>query len=281
MTLLVLIVWCALAAGISFLATPATIRLAWRIGAIDQPSLRKIHDHPIPRIGGLAIVASACLVFAIARSSVQSIGQEPDWLVIGCGLLPVLGVGLIDDIRGLPAAAKLTGHLLGAAISVSFGIGLNQQVHLFGAPIGTGVAGVPDFSRLACRRNQRIQSCRRAGWPVGRSRSHLGGGLGAGLLASRPGDRRTCRGDSRRRDPWVPAVQRSSRQGIPRRHGSDVDRVLPRLSGASRWLDPVRRVRHVVAGHRIRGANRRHRSDAVAATAWPPGRKLWEPGISG
>src|SRR5688572_10806997 len=37
--------------------TPLSIRLAHKVGAIDHPSVRKIHDFPIPRLGGLAVAA--------------------------------------------------------------------------------------------------------------------------------------------------------------------------------------------------------------------------------
>ena len=45
-----------LALIVSFLATPLVRRLAFKIGAVDVPrDSRRMHDHPIPRLGGLAI----------------------------------------------------------------------------------------------------------------------------------------------------------------------------------------------------------------------------------
>ena len=47
----------AVSAGVCFAATPAVGRLARRIGAMDRPGeSRRVHDHPIPRLGGLAIL---------------------------------------------------------------------------------------------------------------------------------------------------------------------------------------------------------------------------------
>ena len=41
---------------ISFVSTPMVRRLAFRIGAVDIPKdNRRMHDHPIARLGGLAI----------------------------------------------------------------------------------------------------------------------------------------------------------------------------------------------------------------------------------
>lgn len=36
----------------SFVITPYTMRLAHKVGAIDFPGERKIHNKPIPRLGG-------------------------------------------------------------------------------------------------------------------------------------------------------------------------------------------------------------------------------------
>ena len=56
----------ALAAVVSLLATPVAGALAWRIGAIDRPRERGLHQFPTPRLGGIAIlvtVVAAGLVF--------------------------------------------------------------------------------------------------------------------------------------------------------------------------------------------------------------------------
>ena len=48
----------ALAAAmlISFIATPVVKSLAEKVGAVDVPKdNRRMHKHPIPRMGGLAI----------------------------------------------------------------------------------------------------------------------------------------------------------------------------------------------------------------------------------
>ena len=41
----------------SFVMTPYTIKLAKRVGAIDMPNDRRVNKKPIPRIGGIAIIA--------------------------------------------------------------------------------------------------------------------------------------------------------------------------------------------------------------------------------
>lgn len=44
------------AAVVALIATPVVRSLAFKIGAVDVPrDSRRMHDHPIPRMGGLAI----------------------------------------------------------------------------------------------------------------------------------------------------------------------------------------------------------------------------------
>jgi UDP-GlcNAc:undecaprenyl-phosphate/decaprenyl-phosphate GlcNAc-1-phosphate transferase len=45
------------AAILAFLLVPLTERLARRVGAIDMPRERSLHQVPTPRLGGLAILA--------------------------------------------------------------------------------------------------------------------------------------------------------------------------------------------------------------------------------
>ena len=47
----------ALALVVVWISTPVVKSLAWRIGAIDEPRERGLHQFPTPRLGGLAILA--------------------------------------------------------------------------------------------------------------------------------------------------------------------------------------------------------------------------------
>src|SRR3954453_7085192 len=95
-----------LAAVISLLTTPVAGALAWRIGAIDRPRARGLHEFPTPRLGGLAVlvtVVAAGLVFLPHDSESQGI-------LIGAAVIAV--VGAADDILELKADFKLAGQVL-------------------------------------------------------------------------------------------------------------------------------------------------------------------------
>jgi UDP-GlcNAc:undecaprenyl-phosphate GlcNAc-1-phosphate transferase len=146
MTLVFLILSPILAALISLLLTPLFGRLAVRIGAIDRPGPRKVHEYPVPRLGGLAVIVSAALVGALLLwSDLPHVVHIADDLALGlvCGLAPIVLCSILDDITPLPALPKLAAHLLGAAAAVSLGVRLGDEVHLFATPIHLGAWAIP------------------------------------------------------------------------------------------------------------------------------------------
>lgn len=99
----------------AFTLTPLLIRLGVTWGLVDQPSERKIHATPTPRIGGLAVYLG--FVVAILLNSILE-----DWMVaiLLAGSL-LLVVGIVDDARGLPAWFRLGVQLLGAGMVIATG----------------------------------------------------------------------------------------------------------------------------------------------------------------
>ena len=105
-----------LALVVALLTTPIAGALAWRIGAIDTPRARGLHQFPTPRLGGLAIlvaVATASLVFLPHD-------QQTNGILIGAAVIVL--VGMADDILELSAEYKIVGQVLAAAIPVASGV---------------------------------------------------------------------------------------------------------------------------------------------------------------
>src|SRR3954469_13985839 len=121
-----------LALVVSLLATPVAKVIAWRIGAIDMPRERGLHQFPTPRLGGLAILAAviaAGLVF-LPRAG------ETDAILIGATVIAL--VGAADDLLELSADFKLVGQILAAVIPVASGVrGANPTLPFIG-PIHLG-----------------------------------------------------------------------------------------------------------------------------------------------
>jgi len=135
-----------LAALLSFMLTPLTQRLAVRIGAVDRPGPRKVHSTAVPRLGGLAVVASGAIVAALLLwSALPQVDRVADNVALGLtfGLLPILICSVADDLRPLRALPKFAAHIAGASIAVAFGIQLGAQVHLFGRTLDLGWLAIP------------------------------------------------------------------------------------------------------------------------------------------
>lgn len=132
-----------LAMVVSFLMTPIAARLAFWVGAVDRPDARKIHREPIPRLGGLAVLAGFCAPWAalyLIDNRVARIFQEHEALVLtllGCGCL-MFAVGMLDDIVGLSAARKLAMQVGIAAGMYAGGIRITEVTNPFGEawPLG-------------------------------------------------------------------------------------------------------------------------------------------------
>lgn len=118
-----------LAVVLSFALTPVVARLALSLGAIDQPGGRKIHSQPIARLGGLAMAISFLVVVLIC----VPINRELLGLVGGVVIL--VAVGVVDDIRGLGPWQKLFWQFLACLVALSGGIGIVTLTNPLGGQI--------------------------------------------------------------------------------------------------------------------------------------------------
>ena len=73
---------------VSYFMTPPVKRFAENVGAIDIPKDgRRVHNHPIPRMGGLAIFTGFVLsVLLFVNMSMQVMG-----LLLGAVIIAVMG----------------------------------------------------------------------------------------------------------------------------------------------------------------------------------------------
>jgi UDP-GlcNAc:undecaprenyl-phosphate GlcNAc-1-phosphate transferase len=105
-----------LAGVVTLLLVPQTIRLARRVGAIDMPNPRSLHEAPTPKLGGLAILAGAAIAALIW------LPWDAETRAILAGAVAIALVGFLDDLRELGAAPKLLGQTIAVVIPVSAGV---------------------------------------------------------------------------------------------------------------------------------------------------------------
>ncbi|HTR75988.1 MAG TPA: MraY family glycosyltransferase [Solirubrobacterales bacterium] len=104
------------AAAIAWLSVPYAERLAFRVGAIDHPKERSLHDRPMPRLSGLAILVAVEISGWIWM---PDDGQSRSILIGG---IAIAAVGVLDDIYDLPALPKLCGQVAASLIPVLAGV---------------------------------------------------------------------------------------------------------------------------------------------------------------
>jgi UDP-GlcNAc:undecaprenyl-phosphate GlcNAc-1-phosphate transferase len=95
--------------------TPLMVHLSHQWGLVDHPSDRKIHVHPTPRLGGVAVYLG--FLGSVLLNSIL-----PDWMTatLVAGSL-LLIVGVVDDVWELPASSKLVAQLVAAGIVIATG----------------------------------------------------------------------------------------------------------------------------------------------------------------
>jgi UDP-GlcNAc:undecaprenyl-phosphate GlcNAc-1-phosphate transferase len=103
--------------------TPLTRKLAFRLGAVDKPDRRKVHDRPTPRFGGLAVVAGIVAALAINGIPDPSLTLL---LVAGVGLMIV---GAADDMNGLSARLRLLSQVVASLVVIQGGVILTVFPH--------------------------------------------------------------------------------------------------------------------------------------------------------
>lgn len=121
---------------VAFMATPYTIRIAKKIGAVDVPKdERRMHKKAMPKFGGPAVILGF-LVSVIYLLIVMSIEGSINLLdedlygkkLIGMflGILVISITCIIDDIKPIKPITKLSGQLLAAIVVVAFGIRIDD-----------------------------------------------------------------------------------------------------------------------------------------------------------
>lgn len=73
---------------------------------LDHPNERSLHHRPVPRGGGIGIIAGAAVGASLAPAGIEA----SLWIAVG-----LAAVSLVDDWAALPVALRLCAHLAAAA----------------------------------------------------------------------------------------------------------------------------------------------------------------------
>ena len=117
---------------VSFMATPYTIKIANKIGAVDVPKdERRMHKKAMPKFGGPAVILGFLvsviylLIVMSLENTINLFGTEKygmKLLGMFLGIIVISITCIIDDIKTIKPIVKLAGQTLAAIIAVAFGV---------------------------------------------------------------------------------------------------------------------------------------------------------------
>jgi UDP-GlcNAc:undecaprenyl-phosphate GlcNAc-1-phosphate transferase len=112
---------------IALILTPILRDISRIFNIVDRPSQRKVHVHPIPRIGGIPIAIAYSLALVSFTSSGGSLGV-PTWKLLPGAALIFL-TGLLDDFIDLRPTYKLIGQTAAALVVFWGGLRVDNLAH--------------------------------------------------------------------------------------------------------------------------------------------------------
>ena len=121
-----------LAFVVTFVATPYTMKIAKKVGAIDIPKdERRAHNKAIPRFGGPAVILGFLLstvyllIVMSTENSINLFGLQEYWKkLLGFlgGITIISAFCIVDDIKSIKPIVKLIGQVLAAICIAASGI---------------------------------------------------------------------------------------------------------------------------------------------------------------
>ena len=126
-----------LAAVVTFALTPLAARIAHRVGAVAVPRERDLHDRPIPRLGGLAILVGVLVSGALFLPN----DEEVRGILLGAAV--ITAIGGLDDVFELAAPIKLAGQFAAALLPVASNVTVENFTLPFVGAVDLGSLGPP------------------------------------------------------------------------------------------------------------------------------------------
>jgi UDP-N-acetylmuramyl pentapeptide phosphotransferase/UDP-N-acetylglucosamine-1-phosphate transferase len=99
---------------LSFLGTFVAVRLLllpFAQFALDEPNARSLHERPVPRTGGIAVLLGGAISLGFGAAQL--------WLPMIIALCLAV-VSFLDDLRGMPTGVRLLSHFAAAALLVCY-----------------------------------------------------------------------------------------------------------------------------------------------------------------
>ena len=130
--------------ALSLALTRLMIALGPRLGLMDEPDERRVHETPIPRAGGIDIWLSFFAAAWFLRSVYPEVlvgSQFQRFCVFGVASALLMVVGFIDDKQGMRASLKLGGQIAAALLYFALDPSL-REMSIFGYQLPSVLAAI-------------------------------------------------------------------------------------------------------------------------------------------
>ena len=124
---------------VALLVTPLAARVARRVGAIDRPRARGLHEQDTPSLGGLAILAGAL----VAGFLFLPAGEQTRGILGGAAAIALIGAADDRLPEGLQPIVKLAGQFAAALIPVLSDVRVENVTLPFIGPLQFGDWSIP------------------------------------------------------------------------------------------------------------------------------------------
>lgn len=132
---------------------PNILIISIRKRLFDQPDARKVHNRPIPRLGGVTFFPVIVFTFALftafrvmaddTPNEVFSPSMATEFLFLAAGLTLLYIIGIADDLVGVRYRKKFLVQLISASLFPIAGLYINDFYGLFGIYQIPGAVGIP------------------------------------------------------------------------------------------------------------------------------------------
>src|SRR6266540_1195944 len=123
------------AAVLAYVLTPVVRWVAVRYDAVDRPGGRKVHAIATPTLGGLAMFLGFMGALALSSRLFHQLFASSEAAGVAIGASLMTAIGIVDDVKGLTAPAKLAAQIFAASIMTLAGVQvLYFWVPSFGTP---------------------------------------------------------------------------------------------------------------------------------------------------
>jgi UDP-GlcNAc:undecaprenyl-phosphate GlcNAc-1-phosphate transferase len=130
--------------GLSLLLVPGAIWIGHRLGLLDYPDGdRRIHKFAVPRTGGIAASLAAAVAALIGLQLAGFSGIDVRAQGIAAAIALVVGVGVLDDWRGIPPVGKILVQAAAAYVAMHYGIVVDYIAITPDLGFATGVFAYP------------------------------------------------------------------------------------------------------------------------------------------